>query len=129
TLLRAPVVVPGGIYERVEHGVVVDLVVVRAGDRLDVQLVAAEEVASPDLDRVDTDAARDGVEGLLQHRGRLGAARPAVRTRRCAVGYDAAGPEAHRWHTVRAAQHHLRLAGLDRVGLGICPRVAELIDV
>ena len=69
-----------------QRQVVVTGVVGEAGQRVEREGVGRDEVAAPDLDRVDTELVGRDVDEALEHRGRLGPPGPAERPDRRRVG-------------------------------------------
>ena len=103
-LVAQPVV--ADVCERlVERRPVVAAVVGQAGHDVVPVVEGRDQVAAAHLDRVDLDRVGEQVDHPLEHEGRFGAPRAAVRLDRRRVGIDAVHVLLHRRHRVRSRQH------------------------
>ena len=124
-LLGAQFVVADRFDRPIEREVVATGVVGVARERAEREHVVAEEVAPPDLDRVDAQLERGLVDEAFQQRRRLRATGTAVGPHRRGVGHRYCDVELDRRERVRALRHPSRAAGQERTHAGIRAGVAD----
>ena len=117
-LLGAQLVVADRFGRPIEREVVAARVVGVAGQRAEREHVVAEEVAAPDLDRVDAQLERCLVDEPLQQRGRLRPTSATVGAHRCGVGDGDGNVELDRRERVGALRHSSRAARQERADAG-----------
>ena len=125
SLLLAERVVADRLGGHFERGGVGAAVVARARERRERERVVVDEVAAPQLDRVDAQLERGLVDESLQQGGRLGTAGPAVRPGRRGVRRGDRDVELDRVEAVRAARHAFREQRKVRADGRIRPGVAD----
>ncbi len=109
----------------IEREVVATRVVGVARERAEREHVVAEEVAAPDLDRVDAQFERGVVDESFQQRRRLGPTGAAVGTHRRGVGDRHGDVELDRGEGVGALRHPPCAARQERAHAGVGAGVAD----